>query len=455
MSSPVKSFGGHVPGSAMRRPAKLRIANPDSSDEESSRASQTARREELFQRARLSQDNPTSHQGSGSATSSGPWSAHPGPSRLELDDIATPAGPERSQSSPTLPGARALPSPVSGPAEANGSSSRQPGYFAPQRSHSVLTNAGSTAATTPMATPSLPAVPVQASAPPVPPRPPPPPPPPSLTGRDLDAWKSIVQTQTYTSPTSLFPGGGSPPLRPLPRPAVAAQPVPISAAQSNASSSPSTASLPPISPGSPLSISLGFTSGPVQPAIELATQPRGKTPPPKSASWRNAPRPPSPLRTTAPATPLGHASSSLGLPPPGQTARSVEHPPIGRMTLLATTDGHKFASADVSGSTCSAMIREKIFTAVRPRTHTASESYATQEALTVFLHRSSRFPTTSSRPSCFGGTRWAVAPRRWNRHSRETPSTRIAPNQASRSRACSPSCRLSNRTRRCRSCRHR
>jgi hypothetical protein len=35
------------------------------------------------------------------------------------------------------------------------------------------------------------------------------------------------------------------------------------------------------------------------------------------------------------------------------------------VTLLATTDGHKFASADVSGSTCSAMIREKIFTAVR------------------------------------------------------------------------------------------
>lgn len=41
------------------------------------------------------------------------------------------------------------------------------------------------------------------------------------------------------------------------------------------------------------------------------------------------------------------------------------HPPIGRVTLLATTDGHKFASADVTGSTSSAAIREKIFTAVR------------------------------------------------------------------------------------------
>lgn len=451
MSSPTKPLAGPLTGPNARRPAKLRIANPDSSDEDDARAAgQTARREELFQRARLSQD---SQRASFSSTSSGGGGVGCGPSAPAAqqpqrqfqspETVSPPVHAERSRSSP-IPGSH--PHDFSAGETNGGGGSSSSGYFGSQRSHSLLATSSSTAVST-STTPGAERGrgPPSAVPPSLPPPPPPPPPPPNLTGRDLETWKHAAQA--YTSPTAtLASAGSSPLLRPLPRPLPHAQQqqqqqqISHSASHSTASSSsPSTSSLPPISPGSPLSLSMHFTSGSGAPSAAPSTttadpspSTRGPTPPPKSASWRTTggPRPPSPLRTSAPAMPAAHAASPLGLslataaqahpasgavngsrragpgsrssqgdrrsidgtdistltswttagapPPPAaqqhqhaqrqhQPPLYPQHAPVGRVTLLATTDGHKFASADVSGSTSSAAIREKIFTAVSRR----------------------------------------------------------------------------------------
>lgn len=121
--------------------------------------------------------------------------------------------------------------------------------------------------------------------------------------------------------------------------------------------------------------------------------------------------------------------------------------PLGPVVLFVTVDGSTFHQADVSGSDCSAAIREKVFTAVRPCARVSSRPKCVltdPHPAARFLLSRSRSVTTTMTRSRSSAVGWALhlRPRIWRFPSRARGCTSTAPNRA-RSRASSPSRHLS------------